>query len=156
MNIASLLSLPFEMELKTKISERMINEALAMKELRAPIKKVSVQLMDRIIGIHVQTSILFMKNLKVNARILGIKLSPKKSTVHCELIGTSGKIINTLLSLLGSGIPQISINDSRLDIDITDMLLRFLPNDAAGILGQTQVHILSLEAGFLNLGIKKT
>lgn len=155
MNIASLLLHPFELELKTKISQSMINEALALKEPPAPVQKVVVEILNDMIRIHVQTSIFLMKNLSVDARILGIDLGKRKSTVHVELLGTAGGIIKKLLGLLKSKTPQISINDNILDIDITDTLLKFFPSAAAGILDDAKVHILGLTSGFLNLGIKK-
>ncbi|MCB5270737.1 MAG: hypothetical protein LHW56_02715 [Candidatus Cloacimonetes bacterium] len=155
MSIESLLSHPFELELKTKISQSMINEALALKELPTPVQKVAVEILNDMIRIHVQTSIFLMKNLSVDARILGIDLGKRKSTVHVELLGTAGGIIKKLLGLLKSKTPQISINDNILDIDITDTLLKFFPSAAAGILDDAKVHILGLTSGFLNLGIKK-
>lgn len=153
MNMASLLSHPFELELKTRISGAMINAALAMKDLPSLIKSVNVEFLNGIIRIHIQTGLLLMKNIKVDAKILGIELSRKKSTVHCELIGAAGTIIR-LLSLLKIKAAQISLEGNRLDIDITSILLKNLPSDTAGLLDKTQVHILSLEPGFINLGIK--
>lgn len=81
MNIASLLLHPFELELKTKIPQGMINEALALKDLPAPLKKVAVEILNDLIRIHIQTGIPLMKDISVDARILGIELSRKKSTV---------------------------------------------------------------------------
>lgn len=155
MDIAILLAHPFELELKTKISQGLINEALALKELPAPIQKVAVEILDDMIRIHLQTSIFLMKNLSVEARILGIDLSQKKSTLHCELLGTAGAIIKKLLGLLKGKIPQISMNGNILDIDITEILLKQIPSEASGILDDAKVHILGLIPGFLNLGIKK-
>ena len=156
MSIASLLLQPFELELKTKIPVRMLNDVLSMKELPAPIKTVKVELLKGRIKIHVQTGILFMKNISVDARIIRIELSKNKSIVRCELMGTAGGIVNKLLGLLKNKILQISVNGNMLDFDITEILLKQIPHEAAGILDKTQVHILDLEPDFLNLGIRKT
>ncbi|MCB5262957.1 MAG: hypothetical protein M0Q16_08270 [Candidatus Cloacimonetes bacterium] len=134
----------------------MINEVLALKDLPAPLKKVTVKLLDDMIRVQVQTSVPFMKNLSMDARILGIELSSQKSIVHTELLGTAGNIINKLLGLLKGKIPQISVQNNGLDIDISKMLLKLIPKDAASVLDQTQVHILSLKPGYLNLEIRKT
>lgn len=155
MNIAALLLHPFELELKTKISQGMINEALALRELPAPLKKVAVELLNGTLTMHIKTTIPLMNNLRVDAKITGIKLSKKESIVHCELMGTAGNIINMLLRILKGKITKIRVKGNILEIDITDILLKLIPDDAANLLEESQVHILSLEPGFLNLGIRK-
>ncbi len=155
MNIALLLAQPFELDLNTKISEEMINKALAMKDLPSPVKKVTVELLVGLIKINIQTAIPLMKNISVDARIIGIKLSRKKSTVQVELLGTAGAIIKRLLGFLKAKVPNITTNDSILDIDITKNLLKVFPGDAASILDKARVHVTNQKRGFLNLTINK-
>lgn len=154
MNIASLILHPFELELKTKISQGMISEALTVMELPAPFRKVAVECLDSTLRVHIETTLSIFKNLSVDARIVGIQLSKEKSTVHCELMGKTGIFIK-FVSMIISKFHQFSINGNKLDIDITDVLLKRIPEYAASLLDEAQVHVLNLEPGFLNLGIRK-
>lgn len=70
-------------------------------------------------------------------------------------MGTAGSIISMLLSLLKNKVPQLSIKGNMLDIDITEILLKLFPSEAAAILDEAQVHILGLKPSFLHLGIRK-